>query len=127
MKKHRIRGLLSTMALAGAFLFIGVSSTSAAPASPEKGPGCFVGDANGNYVFDASCQTHLVTKLDAAGNLVLFEYQDMGRLPDGAALPTSAIRNVFEQCFNSSFGVICGITDETITPSGIYKSSFTLN
>jgi hypothetical protein len=123
--KNMMKQLVSTAVLAGTCLLIGASSTSAAPASPNKGTGCFVGDANGAYYFDAACKAHDNLKLDGDGNLQFYHYQDKGQLPDGAALPSSAIRNTYPACFNFSFGVTCGTVEEVITPSGAYSSSFT--
>jgi hypothetical protein len=125
--KNTTSALVLTAALAGAFLLTGASPVSATPASPGKGAGCFVGDANGTYYFDASCQTHDVIKVDAAGNFAFYAYQDAGQLPPDAARPSSTIRNSFVQCVNSSFGLICGTVEEAITPSGAYKSSFKIN
>jgi len=113
-----------SVALAGALVLTFASSVSATPASPGKGLGCLVGDANGAYYFDASCQTHDVTKFDDDGTLAFYSYQDAGQLPPGAALPSSAINNTYDTCYVFSFGVTCGTVHETITPSGGYKSSF---
>jgi hypothetical protein len=46
------KGLVRTVALAGAFLAIGANAGSATPASPDKGLGCYVRDANAEYTFD---------------------------------------------------------------------------
>jgi hypothetical protein len=123
--KHTIRCLASAALLAAAILSTNASPVSATPANAGRGDGCSVADASGVYHFDAGCKAYLVTRFDANGNLVLFEYQDAGQVPAGAPLPTTTIRNEFEQCFEfGSAGVICGQTVEVITPSGVYKSSF---
>lgn len=103
VKIHHSRVL--AVALAGAFVLIGASSLSATPGSLGNGSGCCVGDANGTYTFDASCQAHDVLKVNDDGTLAFYFYQDAGQLPAGAALPTRTIHNSFEQCFNSSAGV----------------------
>ena len=116
--------LVLSVAFAGSLVLTGASSVSATPASPDKGTGCYVGDANGNYYLDSSCQAHAVTKFNADGTLAFYSYQDAGQLPAGAALPSSAINTTSDVCYNFSFGVTCGTVHETITPSGAYKSSF---
>ena len=123
MKISHARAL--AVALAGAFVLTAASSLSAAPASPDKGTACYVGDANGFYYLDTSCQTHAVTKLNDDGSLAFYSYQDAGQLPPGAALPTQAITNTYDNvCYNFAFGLTCGTITEIITPSGQYKSSF---
>ena len=122
MKIHHARVL--AVALACAFVLTFATSVSATPASPDKGTACYVGDANGSYYIDAACQTHDVTKFNADGTLAFYSYQDAGNLPAGAALPTHAITSKSDACFNFSFGVVCGTVEETIMPSGVYKSSF---
>lgn len=117
-------GLARAVVLAGAFLAIGASAGSAAPASPGKGTGCDVGDANDQYYFDPACKAHTVLKLDADGNLAFYEYQDAGRLPSDAARPASAIHRSYDACYRLGIGVVCGTIVETITPGGAYKSSF---
>ena len=118
--------LARTVVLAGAFLATAPSVGSATPASPGKGSGCLVGDANGDYYFDAACKTHDVLKLDKDGSVQFYSYQDAGQLPAGAALPSSAIHTTTEACLNfgGSVGVLCGTIVETVTPSGAYKDSF---
>ena len=118
-------GLARTAVLAGAFLAGAPSVGSATPASPDKGTGCGMVDANGQFYYSAACTTHEVLKLDRAGNVQFLVYQDAGQLPEGAALPSSTIINRYEQCFNvGSLEIICGTVVETIMPSGVYKSSF---
>lgn len=119
--------LVLSVSFAGVAMLAGASSVSASPASTGKGTGCYVTDANGAYYLDASCQAHDVIKYDADGTLAFYSYQDAGQLPAGAAIPSSAINNTYEVCYNFSFGVTCGTVHETITPSGAYKSSFKSN
>ena len=118
--------IIRTTVLAGAFLAIGTTSGSASPARPDKGTGCYVGDANGDYLFDATCSAHSVIKYDADGKVVFYEYQDAGQLQPGAVRPSRAIRRSFELCldFGGITGELCGTATEVITPSGQYKSSF---
>ena len=123
--KNIIRGLASVTLVAAAFLSMNASAVSAAPAQTGQGTGCQVSDATGAYHFDAGCQAFLVTRFDAAGNLVLYEYQDAGQVPAGAPLPKSTIRSEYEQCLNVGLpDPICGTTQEIVTPSGAYKSYF---
>jgi hypothetical protein len=106
--------------------FTGVNSVSATPAVTDSGIGCSVrvGTGDDNYVFDATCTAHDALKFDDEGNFEFYVYQDHGQLPEGSWRPTQAFRSTFEQCFNTRFGVVCGIATETVTPSGEYKSSF---
>ena len=108
------------------FSFIGVGTVSATRAVADKGTGCFVrvGTGDNDYVFDETCAAHDVLKFDNEGNFEFYLYQDHGQLPEGSWRPSQAFRSTFEQCFNSSFGVVCGLTTETVSPSGEYKSSF---
>ena len=108
------------------FSFVGVNSVSATRAFADKGTGCFVRVDTGefDYVFDETCTAHDVIKFDVEGNFQFFSYQDHGQLPEGSWRPSRVYRSSFEQCFNFSFGVVCGMSTETVTPSGEYKSSF---
>ena len=108
------------------FSFIGVTSVSATRAVTDRGTGCFVrvGTGDDEYVFDAACAAHDAIKFDDEGNFEFYVYQDHGQLPEGSWRPSQAFRSSFEQCFNTSFGVVCGIATETVSPSGEYKSSF---
>ena len=108
------------------FSFIGVNSVSATRAVTDSGTGCFVrvGTGDDDYVFDATCAAHDALKLDDEGDIEFYVYQDHGQLPEGSWRPSQAFRSSFEQCLNTSFGVVCGIATETVTPSGEYKSSF---
>src|SRR5687767_7958641 len=108
------------------FSFIGASSVSATRAVADKGTGCFVlVDPEGeDYVFDDTCTAHDAIKFDDEGNVEFYVYQDHGQLPEGSWRPSRAFRSTYEQCFNYSFGVVCGTVMETVSPSGEYKSSF---
>jgi hypothetical protein len=126
MEKNMKKMLVSLVCfaiLAMAYSFIGTSSVSAAPASPEKGTLCYVSGDGLNYYEDESCSAHSVFKFDNEGNFQFWEYQDHGQLPEEAR-PSQPYRNTFEQCFDFSFGEVCGTVQETATPSGEYKSSF---
>jgi len=124
--KRVVNGFLCTSALAAVILFVGTSSVFATPASPGKGTGCFVADANGDYTFDPTCKAHDVLKLDREGKVAFYHYQDQGQLPADAPHPSRTIRNNFEDClyFSSLDELVCGTVNEVITPSGVYKSSF---
>ena len=106
--------------------FIGVNSISAARATADKGTGCFVrvGTGENDYVFTADCTAHDVIKFNDEGEFEFYLYQDQGQLPEGSWRPSQAYRNTFEQCFEFSFGIKCGIVNELVTPGGEYKSSF---
>ena len=118
---------IKTLVVLGAILsFVGMTSASATPANPGKDTGCYVrvGSGDDDYEFDATCTAHEVIKFDDEGNFEFYAYQDHGQLPEGSWRPSHAYHSTFEQCFDSSVGVICGTTTETVTPSGEYKSSF---
>ncbi len=83
-------------------------------ATPLKGTGCLVRDADGNYHLDTECEWHIVQKLDKDGNPKSFIYQDKGKLPEGAPHPSSASKN-------SGALSDCDYTEVT-TPSGQYSS-----
>jgi hypothetical protein len=108
------------------FSFIGVNSVSATRAVTDSGTGCYVrvGTGEDDYDFDATCTAHDAIKFDDEGNFEFYVYQDHGQLPEGSWRPSQPYHSTFEQCFNASFGVICGTATETVTPSGEYKSSF---
>ena len=108
------------------FSFVGVNSARATRAFTDRGTGCFVrvGTGDNDYVLTDACIAQSVIKFDNGGNFQLFAYQDQGQLPEGSWRPTQAYRSTFEQCFEFSFGVVCGTVSETVTPSGEYKSSF---
>jgi hypothetical protein len=111
------------------FSFIGATSVSATRAVTHKGNGCYVrvGTGGSDYLEDVSCTATDILKMDDDGNFEFYVYQDHGQLPEGGWRPTQAYRNTFEQCFQFSFGVVCGTVKETVTPSGEYKSSFKSN
>ncbi|BCS34232.2 hypothetical protein TBR22_A34610 [Luteitalea sp. TBR-22] len=113
-------------ALAGVLLLVGATRGAATPADPARGDGCLVTDAVGDNYFDEGCRAHRVLKLDDEGIVAFFHYQDVGQLPAGAAVPTSTVRNTYEQCLRlrGYDQIVCGTVRETITPSGIYTSTF---
>jgi hypothetical protein len=108
------------------FSFIGVNSVSATRAVTDSGTGCFVrvGVGENDYVFDNTCTAHDALKFDDEGNFEFYVYLDHGQLPEGSWRPSQAFRSTYEQCFDTSFGVMCGTVTETVSPSGEYKSSF---
>src|SRR5215203_2632054 len=116
----------SLMILGIIFSFVGVNSVSATPAGTDKGTGCYVrvGTGEDDYVLDNTCTAHEALKFDDEGNFEFYVYQDHGQLPEGSWRPSQAFRSTYEQCFNTSFGVMCGIVTEMVSPSGEYKSSF---
>ena len=119
--------LVSFAVFAIAFSFIGASSVSAARAYTDKGNGCYVrvGVGDDDYVFDASCAAHDVLKLDDEGNVEFYQYQDHGQLPEDVIPPSRTVNYNFDTCLSfGSLGIVCGTINETITPSGEYKSSF---
>jgi hypothetical protein len=123
----RVSLAIGTLALLGiTFSFIGVNSVSATRAFTDKGTGCYVlVDPGGeDYVFDDTCTAHDAIKFDDEGHLEFYVYQDHGQLPEGSWRPSRVFRSTYEQCFNYSFGVVCGTVTETVTPDGGYKSSF---
>lgn len=83
-------------------------------ATPLKGTGCLVRDADGAYHFDAECEWHIVQKFDKDGNPKSYIYQDKGSLPEGAPHPSKASKNA-----GSLDG--CDYTEVT-APSGQYSS-----
>jgi hypothetical protein len=124
---RKVSSPIKTLAVLGIILsFIGVTSASATPANPGQGTGCYVraGTGDNDYVFDDTCTAHDAIKFDDEGNFEFYVYQDHGQLPEGSWRPSRAYHSTFEQCFNASFGVVCGTATETVTPSGAYSSSF---
>jgi hypothetical protein len=89
----------------------------------ERGQGCLVADANGNYTFDAACEYHVVTRNDRNGAVVLVSYHDQGNLPDGAPRPSSAVR----RDVSSTVGGETCTGQEVTTPSGQYSSDCRFN
>ena len=62
---------------------------------------------------------------DGDGSVLFYEYHDLAQLPPGAALPSSTIRNRYEECFDfGSPRIICGTIDKYLTPSGVHRPSF---
>ena len=123
----RVSSTLKTLVVLGIiFYFVGVNSVSATRAITDRGTGCYVrvGTGENDYIYDATCAAHDVTKFDNEGNVELYSYQDHGQLPEGSWLPSEAYRNTFEVCYAFSSGIVCGTATETVTPSGEYKSSF---
>lgn len=86
-------------------------------AQTNSGTGCLVRDADGNYLYDATCEWHTVTRRDRNGALVLYSYQDHGQLPANAPHPTSAIRHE-----GPWPGCIADVIHEVTAPSGEYRS-----
>jgi hypothetical protein len=105
---------------------IGVNSVSAARALTDRGTGCFIRVETGDndYIFDSSCTASDVIKFNDEGDFEFYTYQDHGRLPEGTWRPAQTFHSTFELCFEFSFGDVCGLVRETVTPSGEYKSSF---
>ena len=106
-----------------ALSFVGVNSVSATRAITGKGDGCYVrvGEGDDDYVFDATCSANDVLKMDDDEVFDFYVYQDHGQ---SSWHPSQPYRNSFETCFNFSFGIVCGIVKESVSPSGEYKSSF---
>ena len=125
MKKVNLT-IKSLVVLGIVFSFIGVNSVSAARAYTDRGTGCFVriGTGENDYAFTNACAAHDVIKFNDEGEFEFYLYQDQGQLPEGSWRPSQAYRSTFEQCFEFSFGIKCGIVNELVTPSGEYKSSF---
>ena len=125
MKKVSLT-IMTLLILGIVFSFAGANSVSAARAFTDRGTGCYVrvGAGDNDYVLTSDCAAHDVIKFDDEGNFEFYTYQDQGQLPEGSWRPSQAYRNTFEQCFDFSFGEVCGTINETVTPSGEYKSSF---
>jgi hypothetical protein len=106
--------------------FIGVDSVSATRAITQRDTGCYVrvGTGDSDYEFDSACTYQAVLKMDDDGEFDFYVYQDHGQLPEGSWRPEQPYRNSFEACYNFSFGPVCGIVKESVSPSGQYKSSF---
>ena len=125
MKKVSLT-IMTLLILGIVFSFAGANSVSAARAFTDRGTGCYVrvGAGDNDYVLTSDCAAHDVIKFDDEGNFEFYTYQDQGQLPEGSWRPSQAYRNTFEQCFDFSFGEVCGTINEMVTPSGEYKSSF---
>jgi hypothetical protein len=108
------------------FCFIGAPTVSATRAVTDKGTGCYVrvGTGEDDYIFDETCSAHQVIKFDNDGNFDFYTYQDHGQLPDWAWHPSQSYQLTFEVCYDFEFGLVCGVADESVSPSGEYKSSF---
>ena len=122
MKK--IVSVLACAAVLGiAFVFVGSNAVSAKRAEVGRGTGCLIrlSEDPGDYGFDAACQAQAVLKLDDDGLLDFYVYQDHGQT---SWHPETAFRDVYDDCYEFSFGEVCGTVTETVTPSGEYKSSF---
>ena len=106
-----------------ALCFTGVSSVSATRAVTDRGTGCYVrvGDGEDDYVLDSACTAQSVLKMDDDGEFDFYVYQDHG---ESTWHPSTPYRNTFEICYEFSFGTVCGIAKESVSPSGEYKSSF---
>ena len=105
------------------FSFIGVNPVSATRAVTDGNTGCYVrvGDGEDDYAYDSTCSAHSVLKMDDDGEFDFFVYQDHGQ---STWHPSTPYRNTFETCYEFSFGIVCGIAKESVSPSGEYKSSF---
>ena len=116
-----------TAFIAVAFTFIGSNTVSALPADTFKGVGCFVrvGDGPADYLSDPTCSRHRVRKDTEDGGLEFYTYQDHGQTP---WRPKKAYRNTFELCgdFGGTIGIRCGEATEVVTPSGEYKSTWSI-
>ena len=106
-----------------ALSFTGVNSVFGTRAETARGEGCMVrvGDGDDDYAFDSACEAHEVLKMDDDGELDFYVYQDHGQ---SSWRPSTPYRNTFEICYHFSFGTVCGIAKESVSPSGEYKSSF---
>jgi hypothetical protein len=120
MRKH-IR-IAAAISLAVGMFFV-PSISIAKPNGPinaaqtNSGTGCLVRDANGAYLFDATCEWHTVVRHDRNGQLVLYSYHDHGQLPANAPHPSSASRHE-----GPWPGCIGDVIHEVTAPSGEYRS-----
>lgn len=110
-------GLLGALALAASGIAMAAPDKPVTAATTDKGTGCLVRDADGNYTFDAECTWHNVIKRDENGALVSYIYQDNGTLPEGAPHPAKA------QMFKDELAGCNKGSKETVTPSGGYSSN----
>lgn len=107
---------LAPIAFALAAAILGTAPASAKPPGPinatqtERGTGCGVRDAEGNYHFDPNCEYMFVEHRDRDGSVQHFSYRDHGRLPATAPHPTTAQR------ITSPHPYCIGGYDERITP-----------
>lgn len=121
MRKLAIR----TVCLALAASLSGIAGTALAKpdkpvtaATAEKGTGCLVRDAEGAYHYDSKCKWTLTKRTNALGNLVLYNYQDKGTLPEGAPAPDAALKTDYDAGCTGS---------ELVTPAGKYSSDCKYN
>lgn len=123
-----IKGLVMVALIGIISCFVSVSPVSATKAEADKGTGCYVrvGTGDYDYFFDTTCIGHSVIKFDDDGNLAFFSYQDHGQLPDWAWHPSQFYDLTFEDCLDlgPGIGIVCGTVNESVSPSGEYKSSF---
>lgn len=110
-------GLMGALALASAGTAMAAPDKPVTAATTDKGTGCLVRDADGNYTFDAACTWHNVIKRDENGVLLSYKYQDNGTLPDGAPKPAKA-QNFKDEIVGCNQG-----SKETVSPSGAYSSN----
>lgn len=122
MRKVRL-AIRTLVVIVIALSFTGVNSVSATRADTSRGEGCWVrvGDGEDDYVFDGACEAHAVLKMDDDEEFDFYVYQDHGQ---STWHPSTTYRSTFELCFRFSFGTVCGIAKESVSPSGEYKSSF---
>jgi hypothetical protein len=120
---HKIAAKTFSLVLAASV--VGIAGTAMAKpdkpitaATVESGTGCLVRDADGVYHVDAECKWTLVMKTDAEGNITLYNYQDKGALPEGAPVPSKALKTDFESGCSGS---------ELVTPAGKYSSDCKYN
>nr|WP_321441785.1 hypothetical protein [uncultured Hyphomonas sp.] len=122
MRKLAIRGLglaLAAATLGGSGTAIAKPGKPVNAATPEKGKGCLVRDADGAYHYDSNCKWKLVIRRNALGEIVQYSYQDKGSLPDSAPHPDAALKTEYEAggCTGS----------ELATPAGQYSSDCKYN
>lgn len=90
---------------------------------PFDNNGCFVTDAAGVTTLDSGCQAHLTLRT-VSGEFAQAMYQDLGQLPPGATVPSTATVNDISYHLEGVGLITCS---ETITPSGAYKSKCYFN
>ena len=81
------------------FCFIGVNPVSATRATTNHGAGCFVrvGTGDSDYVYDSTCTSHAVLKMDDDGTFDFYVYQDHGQLPEGSWRPSQPYRDTLRR------------------------------
>ena len=110
-------GFLGALALTASGIAMAAPDKAATAATADKGTGCLVRDADGNYTADPECTWHNVIKRDENGALVSYIYQDIGTLPEGAPHPDKA------QIFKDELAACNKGSKETVTPNGGYTSN----